>query len=47
LEEQRERREKEKLEALKKKDKREQSAVASYEVKRKLMVSLSYVSVPG
>nr|CAD7410404.1 unnamed protein product [Timema poppensis] len=38
LEEQRERREKERLEALKKKDKHEQSAVASTEVKQKLQV---------
>lgn len=38
MEEQRERREKEKLEALKKKDKHEQSAVASSEVKQRLQV---------
>lgn len=35
-------RKKEQLEALKKKDKHEQSAVASTEVKQKLQVSLSY-----
>jgi hypothetical protein len=38
LEEERERREQEKLELLRKKDKHEQSAIASSEVKQKLQV---------